>query len=62
MKVNNREKNEICESVLALTFFLFVINDVPLTALCRTIEIDLLQMMGETDVPPPIKPENDILM
>ncbi len=38
------------------------INDVPLTALCRTIEIDLRQMMGETDVPPPIKPENDILM
>ncbi len=38
------------------------INDVPMTALCRTIEIDLRQMMSESDVPPPLKPENDILM
>ena len=38
------------------------INDVPMTALCRTIEIDLRQMMGEKDVPEPIKPVNDILM
>lgn len=38
------------------------INDVPLTALCRTIEIDLRQMLGETDVPEPLQPVNDILM
>ena len=38
------------------------INDVPMTALCRTIEIDLRQMLGETDVPPQLKPQNDILM
>jgi putative membrane protein len=38
------------------------INDVPMTALCRTIEIDLRQMMGESEVPPSLKPENDILM
>ena len=38
------------------------INDIPMTALCRTIEIDLRQMLGETDLPPAIKPENDILM
>ncbi|MGI9519147.1 MAG: bestrophin family protein [Pirellulaceae bacterium] len=38
------------------------INDVPMTALCRTIEIDLRQMLGETDVPPALQPENDILM
>ena len=38
------------------------INDVPMTALCRTIEIDLRQMLGETDLPEPIKPVNDILM
>ena len=37
-------------------------NDVPMTALCRTIEIDLRQMLNETDVPSPMKPENDILM
>lgn len=38
------------------------INDVPLTAICRSIEIDLRQMLGETDTPPPLKPVNDILM
>ncbi len=38
------------------------INDVPLTALCRTIEIDLRQMLGETDTAPPLEPVNDILM
>ena len=38
------------------------VNDVPMTALCRTIEIDLRQMLGETDLPEPIGPVNDILM
>lgn len=38
------------------------INDVPMTALCRTIEIDLRQMLGETDIPESIKPINDVLM
>ena len=38
------------------------INDVPMTALCRTIEIDLRQMLCESDVPPPLKPVDDILM
>ena len=38
------------------------VNDVPMTSLCRTIEIDLRQMLGETDVPPPLEPVNDILM
>ena len=38
------------------------INDVPMTALCRTIEIDLRQMLGETDVPESIEPVKDILM
>lgn len=38
------------------------INDVPMTALCTTIEIDMRQMLGETDVPQPQKPQNDILM
>ena len=36
-------------------------NDVPITAMCRTIEIDLRQMLGEEDVPPAIEPVNDIL-
>jgi ion channel-forming bestrophin family protein len=38
------------------------INDVPMTTICRTIEIDLRQMLGETDVPPRIQPVNDVLM
>jgi len=37
-------------------------NDVPITALSRTIEIDLREILGETDVPAPLAPERDILM
>ena len=37
-------------------------NDIPMTALCRTIEIDLRQMLGEQDLPEPIKPVLDVLM
>ncbi len=38
------------------------VNDVPMTALCRTIEIDLREMLHETDLPEKIKPEEGILM
>ncbi|MEM8713983.1 MAG: bestrophin family ion channel [Planctomycetota bacterium] len=38
------------------------INDVPMSAICRTIEIDVRQMLGETDLPPKLQPVNDILM
>lgn len=38
------------------------INDVPMTAICRNIEIDLLQMINASDVPGKIKAENNILM
>ena len=38
------------------------VNDVPMSALCRTIEIDLRQMLGETETPEPIAAKNDILM
>lgn len=37
-------------------------NDTPMTALCRTIEIDLRQQLGETKIPPPIEPVNGVLM
>lgn len=37
-------------------------NDIPMLSLCRTIEIDLLEMLGETDLPEPIQPINDVLM
>lgn len=36
-------------------------NDIPITALSRTIEIDLREMLDETDIPAAIKPVNDIL-
>jgi len=38
------------------------LNDVPMTAICRTIEIDLRQMLSEPDIPAPLEPVNDILM
>lgn len=37
-------------------------NDIPMYALSRTIEIDLREMLGETDLPPGIKPINGVLM
>ncbi|HMP99982.1 MAG TPA: bestrophin family ion channel [Cyclobacteriaceae bacterium] len=37
-------------------------NDVPITALCRTIEIDLREMLDEANIPEPLKPVNKILM
>jgi len=36
-------------------------NDVPMTAICRTIEIDLREMLGETALPPKLAPIDDIL-
>ncbi|WP_315824722.1 bestrophin family protein [Paraflavitalea speifideaquila] len=36
-------------------------NDVPITALSRTIEIDLLEMLDEPVIPPAIQPKNMIL-
>ena len=37
-------------------------NDIPMLSLCRTIEIDLREMLGETELPKPIEAKNDILM
>ncbi len=36
-------------------------NDVPITAMSRTIEIDLREMYGMADIPPAIKPVNNLL-
>jgi len=38
------------------------INDVPMSAICRNIEIDLREMLGETDLPPKIQAVDNILM
>tara|TARA_R110002050_G_scaffold141251_2_gene266310 strand:+ start:19197 stop:20363 length:1167 start_codon:yes stop_codon:yes gene_type:complete len=37
-------------------------NDIPMLSLCRTIEIDLREMLGETEIPEPIPIVNDVLM
>jgi len=36
--------------------------DVPISSLTRTIEIDLREMMGETDLPEPITPKDNFLV
>jgi putative membrane protein len=36
-------------------------NDVPLTAICKTIEINLRQLLGETALPEPEKPIHGVL-
>jgi ion channel-forming bestrophin family protein len=38
------------------------INDVPMSAICRNIEIDLREMLGETDLPPRLQAVDNILM
>jgi putative membrane protein len=37
-------------------------NDVPISQLCRTAEIDLREMLGEADLPPPLEPRNSIVL
>jgi putative membrane protein len=37
-------------------------NDIPMLSLCRTIEIDLKEMLGETNLPKPIEAKNGVLM
>jgi putative membrane protein len=38
------------------------VNDTPMSALCRTIEIDLLQQLGQREIPPPLEPVKGVLM
>jgi ion channel-forming bestrophin family protein len=37
-------------------------SDTPMTALCRTIEIDMREQLGETKLPPKLEPVDGILM
>ena len=37
------------------------IYDVPMTAICRSIEIDLRELLGETELPPKIEAVDDVL-
>ncbi|WP_294277813.1 bestrophin family protein [uncultured Chryseobacterium sp.] len=36
--------------------------DIPMLSICRTIEIDLLQMTGETELPEPVASKNGVLV
>ena len=38
------------------------LEDVPMSAICRNIEIDLRQQLGESSVPAPLEPKEGILM
>lgn len=37
-------------------------NDIPMLSICRNIEIDLLQQLGETNIPEPIKSIKNVLL
>ncbi len=37
-------------------------NDIPMLSLCRVIEIDLREMLGEKELPPAIEAKNGVLM
>lgn len=39
-----------------------LLNDIPMFSLCRTIEIDLREMLGEKDLPPQIESKDGALM
>ena len=37
-------------------------NDVPISQMSRAVEIDLRQILGETDLPPALQPQNNIVL
>ncbi|OPZ15026.1 MAG: Bestrophin, RFP-TM, chloride channel [Bacteroidetes bacterium ADurb.BinA245] len=37
-------------------------NDVPISQMSRTIEIDMREMLGEADLPPALQPKNNIIL
>ncbi|WP_028668167.1 bestrophin family protein [Runella zeae] len=37
-------------------------NDTPMLTICRTIEIDMLQIIGDPNIPKPIQPKNHVLL
>ncbi len=39
-----------------------MVTDIPMFAICRGIEIDLREMLGETDLPPAVEPKEGTLM
>jgi putative membrane protein len=41
--------------------FALTVHEVPLSSITRTIEIDLRQMLGDTDAPKPLTPVGNVL-
>ena len=39
-----------------------MINDIPMLSLCRTIEIDLREILNETELPPNIEAKKGVLI
>lgn len=37
-------------------------NDVPISEMCRTVEIDMREMLGESDLPEELQPQNNIIL
>ena len=37
-------------------------NDVPISQMCRAVEVELREMLGETDLPPLLQPQNNIVL
>jgi putative membrane protein len=37
-------------------------NDVPISQMSRAIEIELRELLGESELPPPLQPINDIIL
>ena len=37
-------------------------NDVPISQTCRMIEVELRDLLGETDLPPLLEPKNGIIL
>ena len=37
-------------------------NDIPISQMCRTTEIELREMLGDPDLPPPLEPRNNIVL
>jgi putative membrane protein len=38
------------------------VNDIPLSTICRNIEIDIMELLGETKLPEKIVPMDDVLL
>ncbi|MGL4597635.1 MAG: bestrophin family protein, partial [Bacteroidia bacterium] len=38
------------------------VNDIPMTTICRNLEIEILELLGKTDLPPKIEPHDDMML